>query len=154
MRRKDREVTTMEDMMKIMEACDVCRIAINHGGYPYIVPLNFGIGKEGDRTVLYFHSAMEGMKVNLIAEDNRAGFEMDYNEGLVMDREHKNCSIAYRSVMGRGHIEEVPDEEKYDALCCLMGHYHQEEFPINEKMISVTKVYKLVIEEMTGKARR
>jgi len=43
MRRSDREVKDFEDIVAIMEKCDVCRIALNNNGYPYIVPLNFGM---------------------------------------------------------------------------------------------------------------
>ena len=43
MRRSDREVKEFEDIVAIMEKCDVCRIALNNNGYPYILPLNFGI---------------------------------------------------------------------------------------------------------------
>ena len=153
MRRKDREITNIDDMIEIMKVCDVCHLALNNEGYPYIVPLNFGVDRKDDKVILYFHSALKGTKRDLIEKDNRASFEMDYNEGLVMDLEKQNCSIAYKSVVGRGHIEIVPDEEKYDALRILMSHYRQEDFPINKAMISVTLVYKLVIEEMTGKAR-
>ena len=40
MRRSDREVKEFEDIVAIMEKCDVCRIALNNNGYPYILPLN------------------------------------------------------------------------------------------------------------------
>ena len=49
MRRKDREVKGFEDIIKIMEKCDVCRIALNNDGYPYILPLNFGLKVEGEK---------------------------------------------------------------------------------------------------------
>ena len=42
MRRKDREITDFDEMIKIIEKCDTCRLALNDGEYPYIVPLNFG----------------------------------------------------------------------------------------------------------------
>ena len=77
MRRKDREVTDLSDIIGIMENCDVCRLALNDDGYPYILPLNFGMAVNGDKITLYFHSALEGYKVGLIRNDNRASFEMD-----------------------------------------------------------------------------
>ena len=33
MRRKDREVTDLNDIIGIMERCDVCRLALNDDGY-------------------------------------------------------------------------------------------------------------------------
>ena len=47
MRRSDREIKEMTEMVKVMEQCDVCRLALNDEGYPYILPLNFGM-KECD----------------------------------------------------------------------------------------------------------
>ena len=85
MRRKDREITNKEDLIKVMEKCDVCRIALNHDGYPYILPLNFGMAVREDKVELYFHGALEGMKYELMARDNRAGFEMDCGHRLVME---------------------------------------------------------------------
>jgi len=54
MRRKDREVT---DLSEIMKNCDVCRLALNDDGFPYILPLNFGMAVNGEKITLYFHSA-------------------------------------------------------------------------------------------------
>ena len=60
MRRKDREITDKQDILEVMRKCDVCRIALHDGDYPYIVPLNFGLQVENDMPVLYFHGALEG----------------------------------------------------------------------------------------------
>ena len=48
MRRLDREVKEFKDIVSIVEKCDVCRIALNNDGYPYILPLNFGMKVEGE----------------------------------------------------------------------------------------------------------
>ena len=51
-------------------------------------------------------------------------------------------------------MEILSDEEKYDALCILMKHYHKEDFPFNKAVMPKTKVFKLVVEEVTGKVRK
>lgn len=154
MRRVDREVTELKDIAAIMEKCDVCRIAMNNNGYPYIVPLNFGMKVEGEKIELYFHGAMEGTKYDLMEADSRASFEMDCEHRLVTEPERGNCTMEYASVIGRGHMEILSDEEKYEALCILMKHYHQEEFPFNKAVMPQTKVFKLVVEQVTGKRRK
>ncbi len=40
MRRSDKEVKEFKDIVAIMKKCDVCRVALNNNGYPYILPLN------------------------------------------------------------------------------------------------------------------
>lgn len=153
MRRSDREVKNFDDMIQIMEKCDVCRIALNNNGYPYILPLNFGMKNENNTVELFFHGAKEGMKYEVIQADNRASFEMDCEHKLVTDAERGSCTMEYESIIGQGHIEIVSEKEKYDALCVLMKHYHQEDFLFDKTVIPRTTVFKLVVENMTGKVR-
>lgn len=153
MRRKDREVTDRNAIIAIIRKCDVCCIALNDEGYPYILPLNFGMDVKDGVIELYFHGAMDGKKYELIKKDNRASFEMDCGHRLVTDAERGSCTMKYESVIGRGHIEMISDKEKEDALHILMKQYHEEEFAYNKAVVPVTRVFKLVVEEVTGKAR-
>ena len=154
MRRSDREVTDFGELIAIMEKCDVCRLGLNQEGYPYLLPLNFGMKVEGESVELYFHGADEGRKYDLIEADPRASFEMDCEHRLVLDEEKGSCTMEYESVIGRGHIEFVPDEEKREALGLLMRHYREETFPYGEAAVPRTRVMKLVVESMTGKRRK
>lgn len=153
MRRSDREIKNFEDIIHIMERCDVCRLALNDDDYPYILPLNFGMEVRDNQIVLYFHGAAEGKKYELMTKDHRASFEMDCSHRLVLDEVQGNCTMEYESVIGKGVIEMVSDEDKYDALCILMKHYHQEAFPFNKAVMPRTKVWRLIVETVTGKAR-
>jgi len=153
MRRKDREITDFDEMIKIIKKCDVCRLALNDEDFPYIVPLNFGLDVQGDQVFFYFHSAMKGTKLDLIAKDNRASFEMDCEHNLILYEESMNCTMGYASVIGHGTIEIVPDEDKYDALKILMRQYHAEDFQFNTEMMKVTTVLKMTVTDMVGKRR-
>lgn len=140
-------------MTAILKKCDVCRIALNGGDYPYILPLNYGLDVQKDAVELYFHGAMEGTKYDLIRADNRASFEVDCGHTLFLDEEHGNCTMEYESVVGRGHIEMVPEEEKERALRILMRQYRREDFLYNPAVVPRTQVFKLVVEHMTAKRR-
>ena len=153
MRRRDREITDKQDILEVMRKCDVCRIALHDGDYPYIVPLNFGLQVENDMPVLYFHGALEGKKYELIEKDNRASFEMDCGHQLILDKAQGNCAMEYESVIGQGYIEMLNEEEKYEALRILMKQYRREDFPFNEKVIPMTAVFRLRVGSMTGKRR-
>lgn len=153
MRRKDREITDFQEIIAIIKKCDACRIALNDEGFPYIVPMNFGLEVEGEQVYLYFHCATKGKKLDLIQEDNRATFEMDCEHNFILYEERMSCTMGYASVIGHGTIEIVPDEDKYQALKILMRHYHAEDFPFNTDMIKVTTVLKLTVADMTGKRR-
>ena len=154
MRRHDREITDKNEILEIMNLCDVCRLAFKDGAYPYILPLNFGIEEKDGHIILYFHSALEGYKTELIKRDNHVSFEMDCKHELKYDDEKGYCTMAYESVIGRGRIEVLPDEEKANALRKLMGHYHQsDDAYFNPAAIPRTLVYMMVIEGMTAKRK-
>ena len=51
-------------------------------------------------------------------------------------------------------IEDVPEEEKREALDILMEHYPVPAgFHYNEAVVAQTRVLKLTVESMTGKRR-
>ena len=61
MRRKDRQITDLEQIMAMVKACKVIHIGmVDADGKPYVVALNFGAELQGQELVLYFHSALEG----------------------------------------------------------------------------------------------
>ena len=154
MRRSDREIKNIEDILAVMRQCDVCRLALNDDGYPYIVPLNFGFTEDDGKIELFFHSAAEGHKLDLIRKDARAAFEMDTEHRLQYFEDKGYCTYDYASVMGKGWITILPDEEKPAALRTIMDHYHSgENAYFNPAAMPRTTVYKLTVEEITGKRK-
>lgn len=154
MRRRDREVTGMGDILEIMERCEVCRLALFDGEYPYIVPVNFGLCAEDGEIVLYVHGAKAGKKMELIAKNPKVGFEMDNALGLDVNPELKECSMNYESVVGTGVATVLEDvAEKTRALRALMAHYHQEAFEFNLKAVPATAVLRIRVERCTAKRR-
>ena len=153
MRRSDRDITDFDEIAAIMQKCDVCRIALNTGDYPYIVPLNFGMAVKDHTIELYFHGALEGTKYDLMRRDDRVCFEMDCGHKLMLEEDTGNCTMGYWSVIGRGRMVILPEEEKRDGLRILMAHYRAEDFAYNEAVVPRTNVFKLVVESVTGKAR-
>ena len=94
MRRKDREVTDEKKIMEIISQCYCCRLGFIDKGAVYIVPLNFGFEKKATDYVFYFHSAMEGRKIECMKTGNPVGFELDTNYQL---QEAKN-PCAYSAI--------------------------------------------------------
>lgn len=154
MRRADREITDFSRIIEIMQQCDVCCLAINDGEYPYIIPMNFGMTVTDGRVKLYFHSASEGTKLNLITKNAHVSFEMDRAHKLMLIDDGKNCTMEYESVIGRGIARIVSDDEKIHALSAIMHHYRADSFGINEGAVPRTTVIELTVESMTAKERK
>lgn len=157
MRREDREIKTFEEMADVISRCDVCRLGLHDGDYPYILPLNFGanIEKEDQAVKLYFHSALEGHKIELIRKNNHASFEMDCRHELQYKEEQGMCTFAFESIIGHGEIRMIDDaDEKLQALKLLMDHYYPGENKyFNPAAIPRTAVYCLEVTQMTGKRK-
>ena len=83
MRRKDRKVTEPEKIREIIAACDVLRLGLADGEYPYIVPVNFGWEEKEGQVSFYLHGAMEGHKADLLRQNGVCSFQMDCGHRVV-----------------------------------------------------------------------
>lgn len=145
MRRKDREIRDFNKMLEILKGCDCCRIGLVDDFGAYIVPMNFGYEVIGNELILYFHSANEGKKIDLIKKQGIASFEMDCKHELVAGNIGCNYSFLFQSIMGRGEIEIVRKEnEKVHGLKKIMKRYTDKEDWDFEAIESVT-VLKLAV---------
>ena len=66
MRRKDREVTNIIEILQIIEKAKVLHLALFDADYPYIVPLHYGYEYTEGILIFYMHCAKEGHKLDLI----------------------------------------------------------------------------------------
>jgi nitroimidazol reductase NimA-like FMN-containing flavoprotein (pyridoxamine 5'-phosphate oxidase superfamily) len=152
MRRKDREITDIEEIIAIIQKCAVCRLALFDQEYPYIVPLNFGYLRKKDKLELYFHGANAGKKLSLINQNNKASFEMDCSHKLITAEKACDYTMEYESVMGTGTIEILGDGEKIQALTQLMKQYSNDSsFEFDENHVKAVAVFKLVVNTLTAK---
>ena len=148
MRRKDQEITDIAAIEDIIRKAQVCRLGLSENGRPYIVPLCFGYK---DKT-LYFHSAREGKKLDILRKNNNVCFEIDIDHELVRGKKACNCSMKYRSVIGFGRAELLEDiEPKRRALNIIMQNYYEGFIKYADASIENTVIIKVDMESMTGK---
>ena len=150
MRRKEKEITDLSGIESIIEKSVVCRLAMSDDGQPYVVPLCFGYA---DHT-LYFHSAGEGRKIEILRKNNRVCFEFDIDP-MVVKKGPDGCDwgMKFQSVIGTGRAEFIRDEaSKRKALDIIMGQYGDGPFQYADAKVERTVVIGVRIEEMTGKA--
>ena len=153
MRRKDRQVEDASKIMDILQKADVCRLAMCDDNVPYIVTMNFGFGKDGLAS-LYFHSAGEGKKINILKKNNLVCFQADIEHEFFLHSTSCGCSMKYQSVVGMGRISFVNDlSEKIEALQAIMTHYTKKsEHVFKEELVQNTLIMRLDIQEISAKA--
>ena len=66
MRRKDREITDLNEIIKIVSECDVLHLGMCDNGVPYVVPVNFGFTYEDETFTFYVHGAASGKKIDIL----------------------------------------------------------------------------------------
>ncbi len=148
MRRSEREIKDRAVIDAIIRHCLVCRLGLSDAVEPYIVPLCFGYDGEA----LYFHSASDGRKIDILRKNSRVCFEFDIPEGMREAEQGCRWGIKYRSVIGFGTAEIVDDQEdKKKALGIIMAQYSDKEYIFPEDVVTKTTVIKVVIARVTGK---
>ena len=153
MRRKDREVTDFETILGIIDECNIIRIGLSDGDFPYVVPLNFAYTVSEKQIEFYIHGAMTGRKYELMNRNKKCSFEMDIPLKMDCMVEKKDVTMRYKCVMGTADITFLEGEEKQNAIDhIIMNRYKKtRNFDYNGKMVAVTAVAKLTVIDLTAK---
>lgn len=148
MHRKDKEITEIISIEKIIHKAKVFRLALTLDDNPYVVPLCFGYRAK----TIYFHSARKGKKIDILKQNNRVCFEFDIDCEPLESENACNWSMKYRSVIGFGKVSFIEDmNEKEEALGIILENYSEKKFQFPEKMVNATLVAKIDIDQISGK---
>ena len=148
MRRKEREITDIALIEDVIRNSLVCRLGMSRNDQPYVIPLCFAYS---DNT-LYFHSAGEGLKLEILQQNPKVCVEFDIDQEVIQGEKACKWSMKYRSVIGFGKGSLVENlEEKRKGLDAIMKHYSGRSFEYAEPAIESTVIIKVEIESMTGK---
>lgn len=154
MRRNDRQITDPKMIAQILSEGHTCYLSLLGEEYPYTVPLSYGYAYEEGELTLYFHSAPEGKKLELLRQNPKVSFCIAIEDGLTTGPTACNYSYAYRSIMGIGEISILTQpQEIAKALDVLMRHHDQEvALTYPHSMLLRTAGLKLRVKELSAKA--
>ena len=152
MRRSDRQITDFSKIHNFISSENTLRLGLFDNEFPYIVPLSYGFECEGEGFTFYVHSALEGKKVDLISANSNVCVEIDNNSGFVELGD--GITTDYQSFIGFGKAYLCEGYEKIKGLDLLMKNCGFGGFPDGKcKLIPITNVYKIVIDNYTCKKR-
>jgi len=156
MRRKEREVTDREAIEAILLKCRTCRLAMADGGEPYVVPLSFGYRFTEDGTLeLFFHSAHEGKKLDILRKNSRVCFEISDEGELENAQSPCDMGYFYSSVIGFGEavfLKEAAD--KSTGLSVIVKHQTGRDMLFTDMQTETVCVYKVVSADFSGKQKK
>ena len=149
MRRLDKQITDQQVIEEILLQSDICRLGLVDQGEAYIVPVNYAYADN----VIYSHSAHAGRKMELLKQNNRVSFEVEFHHEVVKSDIACNWTAKYRSVMGKGTvtITDDPDTKKRGMDLIMRKYGADMELNYNEKVLARMTVLMLKIESLTGK---
>lgn len=176
MHKQELELTDPAEIESILLKGKFATIALSKDDQPYVVTLNYGYDRSGKahkfskgggpsepnrspeegvgHQALYFHSALEGLKLDYLAANPKACATVIEDLGYQLDK----CTHAYRSVVlwGRMSVVEELDEKKH-GMEVMFDHLEENPDPIRERNFPDDSGYDRVailrfdIERMTGK---
>jgi hypothetical protein len=155
MRRKDREVTDIDEIKNILNVCKTASVAMIDENMPYVVPLSYGYELKDDRLVLYFHCAKEGRKLEILKRNPKVCFAV-FQEGEPLYAETAPCNSGYyySSVIGDGIASFIEDSaKKRHALQKMFAQQADKRVEFTEAQADSVCVFQIVSESYTGKRK-
>ena len=154
MTRRERQVTDIGEIIKILDKSKVLHLGLVDGDEPYVVPMNYGYTLSDGELCLYLHGATVGRKIDIMKKNPKVFFEMECDIIPFEGKYACQYGTTYASVMGLGTAEILEDvEAKKDAMSKLMKTQTGKDFIFEDKMVSMVSVIKITAKEFTAKKR-
>ena len=158
MRRNDKKIESPAELSELLRSGEVCHLSMVDDGMPYVIPLNYGYQEGGyleggsANGALYFHSAPEGRKIQILRENPEVCFCVVADHQLIEGVKACSWSASYRSVIGTGKATIITEPtEKDEGLKILMAQYSDREYEFSDSDLERVVVIRVEIEEMSGK---
>ncbi len=134
---------------RLLDEARVCRIAFNARPFPYVVPVNFACKGR----TLYFHSALEGEKIDRLREDPHVCVEVDEQLSIRPGDAPCTWSARYRSVIARGiaSLVEEPAEKAAALELLLLKYSGRSGWSVPAASLERVAVIAIGLSELTGK---
>ncbi len=148
MRRKRQQLSQEESIVILQKATAGTLALLGDDDYPYAVPISYVYNEEK----IYFHSALNGHKVDAIRKYDKASFCVIEQD----DVQPEKYTTFFRSVIAFGRIHIIEDEkEKLEIVRMLGNRYNPNQDDALQKEIesglSRLLAIRFDIEHLTGK---
>jgi len=151
-RRKDREITDRNEIVRILKSGKYAVIAMAKENDPYLVTLSYGYDEASNS--MYFHCANAGRKMDYLTANPKVCATIIEDNGYVQGK----CEQHFSSLIISGNMYVVKEvEEKEKGLKTLLNHLEEDPQPIFDRQINGIESYRKVtilrlqIHQVTGK---
>ncbi|MDQ1279374.1 MAG: uncharacterized protein QG670_636 [Thermoproteota archaeon] len=139
-RRKDKEITDVDEIKNILKKTQYVTLAMCLNNEPYLVTLSHGY--DQDRNCLYFHCAIEGKKIDILKANNLVWGQALLDKGYIQGA----CDHLYTTAQFRGRVAFIEDlVEKEYALKVMIKSLDKNPQEIIEKQLQSSSIEKVRI---------
>lgn len=150
LRRLDRGLSPQETEQLLLQGEYGVLSTVDPQGQPYAIPLSYAF-RDGS---IYVHCALSGHKLDNLATNPRVCFCVVGRTELLP----AEFATRYESVLAFGTASEIDGEERINALRWLLEKYSPDFLAEGdiyiEQQQAATRVIKINIDQLSGKARR
>jgi nitroimidazol reductase NimA-like FMN-containing flavoprotein (pyridoxamine 5'-phosphate oxidase superfamily) len=151
--KSEREITNTAVIESVFRNGKFLTLALCRNNEPYILALNYGY--DAENRYLYFHTAIEGLKLEILSDNPRVCGTIIEDHGYIEGK----CAHAYRSVVFTGSAEILENlDDKKHGMDILLNHQEKNPEIIRKRLLAREKAYdkfvmmRIKIEDVTGKA--
>lgn len=140
MRRKEKAITDIDEMKKIIAQVEHITFALCKDNEPYLVTVSHGYNPI--KNCIYFHCATKGKKIDILKENNVVWGQALVDKGYIQGR----CDHLFPTVQFRGTVTFVDDfEEKKEALLNMVHKLDNNPKEIAAKQLTEKSVTRVVV---------
>lgn len=148
MRKEKRALRDKEQLENLLRRCHIVHLALWDGEEPYAVTVNFGY----DAGAIYFHSALEGRKIDCIRANALVSFIAVVESELIREELPCGYTTHYTSVSGFGLAAILEDAaDKAAGLAVIMRHHGGPDTDFDARVLERTAVVRVTLRDMIGK---
>ncbi len=151
MRRKEKEITSKQELIDILTTTKYVTVAMCIENNPYLVTLTYGYDEKNNS--LYFHCAKQGKKIDILKQNNVVWGQALMDNGYVEGK----CDHLYATTQFKGTVSFIGDiDEKEKALNIMIKQ--QEKKPemvmndqITKESLKTVQIGRIDITFLSGK---
>jgi len=129
-RRTDREIKNLDEIQSIIASQKYMTLALCKDNEPYLVTLSYGY--DPSENCFYFHSALEGKKIDMLNENPIVWGQIIQDRGYLPEK----CSHAYSSVDFKGTVTFLEsNEDKARALSLMIDQLEPDHEPVKQDKV-------------------
>lgn len=153
MNKSENQIRDDNEIFRLLKNGKYAVISMCRNNQPYVVTLSYGYDRPTG--ALFFHSALKGLKIDIIKDNPLVCATIIEDGGYVKN----DCMHKYSSLVIFGEMSVVSEiEDKKYAMDALLNHLEEDPAQSKKRFIKTDKIYdnfamlKMKILSMTGKS--